>query len=122
MTFSASANDLELQKTLVETEASVSEQVAADISARIQALELMSGENLKGEMTALKKALLDNPAACLLLKDEDIGSLVSSLRRITGVALSAASAKKTTKAGKTTASTSKFTKEQLNEALNSDEF
>lgn len=71
------------------------EILAEEISQRIQQLENMSVENLKGEMHSLKKALTENPAACLLLKDEDIGSLVASLRKITGQAIQTASQPKT---------------------------
>lgn len=95
-------------------------QIAADISAKIAELDSMSGENLKGEMASLKKALLSNPAACLLLKDEDIGMMVASLRRMTGIALSAATVKKTTKAGE--AKAKKLTVADLQAALESEDF
>jgi len=95
-------------------------QIAADIQAKIQQLEDLSGENLKGEMASLKKALLANPAACMLLKDEDIGLMVASLRRMTGIALSASTVKKTAaKADKTKV---KLTQADLQAALNSDDF
>lgn len=102
-------------------ETSETSQVAADITAKIELLNSLSGENLKGEMFALKKTLLANPAACLLLKDEDIGELVLALRRMTGIALSAASVSKAEKrAPKEKAK--KLTAEELQLALNSDEF
>lgn len=98
-----------------------SAQIAADIAAKIESLGNLSGENLKGEMQALKRTLLANPAACLLLKDEDIGELVLALRRMTGIALSAASASKAEKrAPKEKAK--KLTPEELQLALNSEEF
>ena len=96
-------------------------QVAADISAKIEALNTLSGENLKGEMQALRRTLLANPAACLLLKDEDIGELVTSLRRMTGIALSAASASKAEKRAPKER-VKKLTQEELQAALNSEEF
>lgn len=96
-------------------------QIAADISAKIELLNTLSGENLKGEMQALKRTLLANPAACLLLKDEDIGELVASLRRMTGIALSAASASKAEKKAPREKA-KKLTQEELQMALNSDEF
>lgn len=72
------------------------EQVASEISQRIAQLEGMLPENLKSEMVELKKALLENPAACLLLKDEDIGALVTHLRKLTNTAIISAAAGKTT--------------------------
>ena len=68
------------------------EQVYSEISQRIKTLEAMSGDDLKNEMVDLKKALLENPQACMLLLPEEIGSLVSSLRKITGIAIATASA------------------------------
>lgn len=68
------------------------EQKASEISARIQALTDFDGESLKNEMGALKKALLENPAACLLLHDEDVGAAVTALRRMTGIAAASAAA------------------------------
>lgn len=69
------------------------QQAASEISQRIAQLESLSTENLKGEMQQLKKAIMENPAACLLLKEEDIGQLVISLRKITGVAIQQAQTK-----------------------------
>ena len=43
------------------------EQVHSEISQRIKTLEAMSGDDLKNEMMDLKKALLENPQACMLL-------------------------------------------------------
>jgi hypothetical protein len=68
-------------------------QCASEISQRISQLESLSGDSLKGEMQELKKAIMENPSACLLLKEEDIGQLVTSLRKITGVAIATAAAK-----------------------------
>lgn len=106
---------------ILQESAESTEQIAAEISAKIELLNSISGENLKGEMQALKRTLLANPAACLLLKDEDVGSLVASLRRVTGVALSAASAAKTSKRAPATKA-KKLTQEELQAAMNSDEF
>lgn len=97
------------------------EQIAADISARIEQLSLLSTDSLKGEMAALKKTLLENPAACLLLKSEDIGTLVSTLQKITGKALAQAAEKKTK--GKTEkVPAPKLTAEQIRMALDSEDF
>ncbi len=60
------------------------EQIASDLSARIQLLCNFDVGDLKDEMRELKQALMDNPAACSLLRDEDIGILVSSLTKILG--------------------------------------
>lgn len=59
-------------------------QAYADIKARIDQLQELSGEELSGEMTLLKGALKANPNACALMLPEDIGELVSALQRITG--------------------------------------
>ncbi len=92
------------------------EQVVSEISLRIQQLESFSTEDLKPAMQELKKALLENPAACLLLKEEDIGLLVTHLRKITGVAIASASSKtKTPKEKKET--TKKLSAEELAAAL-----
>lgn len=105
------------------TEASISEQAASDIQARIELLNSMSGENLKDEMAVLKRTLLSNPSACMLLRDEDIGMLVSSLMRMTGQALSAATVKKpATRKAKEPAIAKKLTPEELQDAMNSEEF
>lgn len=74
------------------------EQLASEVTRRIQELDSLNGESLKGEMAALKKAILENPAASALLLDEDVGKLVRNLRRITGVALAEASKPKASKA------------------------
>lgn len=42
------------------------------------------GESLVSAMDHLKKALLANPAACASFLPEDIGAMVSALRKITG--------------------------------------
>lgn len=70
-----------------------SEQAYSDMLPRIKALELLSGEDLASEMKLLKKALVENPNACLLMLPEDIGQMVSALRKITGQALAVADAK-----------------------------
>lgn len=54
-----------------------------DIKGRINALSsLDDGTHLDTAMSELKKALLQNPSACLLLYEEDVGTLASSLRRL----------------------------------------
>ena len=97
------------------------EQAYSEISQRIKALEAMSGDDLKNEMINLKKALLENPQACMLLLPEEIGSMVSSLRKITGIAIATASAK-TKKAGEKKPAAKKMTAEELADALNDEDF
>lgn len=90
------------------------EQTASEISQRISQLESLSDLDLKTEMRNLKQAIMENPAACLLLKEEDIGQLVASLRKITGQAIS--SAAKTTKT-REKKETKKFSAQELMDAL-----
>lgn len=71
------------------------QQAASEIQQKIALLTDFSGDSLKLEMQSLKKALLQNPAACSLLLEEDIGLAVASLRRMVGIAVASASAKKT---------------------------
>ena len=98
------------------------EQVYSEISQRIKTLEAMSGDSLKDEMVDLKKALLENPQACMLLLPEEIGSLVSSLRKITGIAIATASAKPARKTGEKKAAAKKLTAQELADALNDEDF
>ena len=70
------------------------EQIASEIKLKIASLCNFDGDSLKGEMDALKASLLENPAACSLLLDEDIGLAVASLRRMVGVAVAEANAPK----------------------------
>jgi len=68
---------------------------AEEISLRIKALIDIGEESLKDEMRELKQAIMENPAACSFLKEEDIGLLVATLRKITHVDITVASAPKT---------------------------
>jgi hypothetical protein len=97
------------------------EQVASEISQRIAQLEGTLPENLKNEMVELKKALLENPAACLLLKDEDIGALVTHLRKLTNTAIISAATSKTATPKKEKA-TKAMSAEELQKALASDDW
>ena len=97
------------------------EQIYSEISLRIKQLEDLSGDDLKNEMMNLKKALLENPQACMLLLPEEIGSLVSSLRKITGIAIATASAKTKKAPGEKKAS-KKMTAQELADALNDEDF
>lgn len=97
------------------------EQQYSEISLRIKQLEELSGDDLKNEMMNLKKALLENPQACMLLLPDEIGSMVSSLRKITGIAIATASAK-TKKTGEKKAPAKKMTPEELAAALEDEDF
>ena len=97
------------------------EQAYSEISLRIKQLEELSGDDLKNEMINLKKALLENPQACMLLLPEEIGSMVSHLRKITGIAIATASAK-TNKKKEPKAAGKKMTAQELADALNDEDF
>ena len=97
------------------------EQIYSEISQRIKQLESLSGDDLKNEMINLKKALLENPQACMLLLPEEIGSMVSHLRKITGIAIATASAK-TSKKKEPKAAGKKLTAQELADALNDEDF
>ena len=92
------------------------EMSASEISQRISQLETLMGDDLRNEMSALKQAIMENPSACALLHDTDIGKLVSALRKITGQALASATAKKPTKK-EAAPKARKLTQEELNAAL-----
>lgn len=59
------------------------QQVYANLLEKINDLEHLTGDDLKNAMTNLKKGLMENPDACELMLDEDIGEMVKALRRIT---------------------------------------
>ena len=90
-------------------------QLVSEIQARIEALDALFEESLRGEMDALKECIIQNPAAAALLKDEDIGNLVRNLRRTVSTALVEASEKKAKPRGK--AASTRLTKEELEAAL-----
>ena len=95
------------------------EIAASEISQRISSLLSFSDVDLKEEMRELKQAIMENPAACSFLKEEDIGILVSSLRKITHVDISVASAPK---ARATKPKTKQLTAEELAKALDDEDF
>lgn len=92
------------------------EQISYEMKQKIKTLCDFDGDSLKGEMIELKKAILDNPAACSLLMPEEIGVLVSSIRKILGVAIATANAPKEKKVSVKKAST-KLTPEELSAQL-----
>lgn len=69
-------------------------QAASDIIRRIRELESLSGEDLSNEMTLLKDALHCNPDAVALMLPEDMGSLVTALRKVTNTSISEATKEK----------------------------
>lgn len=92
------------------------QQTSSEISQKIKSLCDFDGESLKYEMQDLKKSLLENPAACSLLMDEDIGLAVAALRRMTGTAIAIASQPKEKKPKEKKSST-KLTPAELAAAL-----
>ena len=90
-------------------------QLASEISVRIANLEALFEEPLRDEMAALKSALVENPSAAALMKDEDVGILVRNLRRTVSVAIAEANKPKERK---TPAKKNKqLTKEELQQAI-----
>ncbi len=73
-------------------------QFASEISIRISALNALFEQDLRNEMDALKAALIENPSAAALMKDEDIGILVRNLRRTVDAAILEANKPKEKKA------------------------
>ena len=65
-----------------------------DLVPRIKELADLSGEDLTDAMKELKKALMHNPDAVALMLPEDIGDMVTALRRMTGESIVAATTKK----------------------------
>lgn len=87
------------------------------IKRTIEGLVALMGDELKSGMSQLKKALKENPAACELMLDEDLGKMVVALRRMTGEQLAAAT-KPPKKIGKTPkAKELVLTKEQIEAAM-----
>lgn len=98
------------------------EETASEISVRIKQLSDMSEADLKTEMSALKAAIKQNPAASALLLPEDIGQMVEALQRITGFAIQQATTK-ASKPKKEKAPKSKaLTPEELAAALDDEDF
>ena len=62
------------------------------IKARISELQNMNGLDLSLAMDGLKILILANPSACSQLLPEDVGDMVSALRRMTGNSKAAAQA------------------------------
>ena len=97
-------------------------QLAAEIQSRIANLEALFEENLDGEMDSLKACLIENPSAAALLLDEDVGLLVKNLRRTVSVAATSAAEAKSKGTKKTAATKVKLTPEQIQAALDAEDF
>lgn len=69
-----------------------------DIKGLVYGLAGTDDDDLAPAMSKLKKALLANPAACLLMLDQDIGKMTIALRRLTQEALVDATKEKKAKA------------------------
>jgi hypothetical protein len=87
----SSASSTSLQQTDSEIPKSDS---SIEILAKIRELKELSGEDLGNAMLDLKKALMANPDACAVMLPEDIGEMVSNLRRLTGQTIAEAVVKK----------------------------
>lgn len=96
----------------------------SEIQLRIKALNDMSEADLRNEMRELKEVLIANPAACALLLDEDIGTMVTALRKITAKAMTASTEAKakTTRASTAKPTVKKLTAAELAAALEDDDF
>lgn len=92
-------------------------QALSDIDRRIKELENLMDDDLRHAMGELKQALKQNPSAAELILDEDVGKMVSALRRMRQLAV--VNTPKTTKA-KTKPKTKEvqFSKEELEAAWN----
>lgn len=85
------------------------------IKHKIDALNSFLDGELAEPMSELKRALLANPNACLLMLDEDIGKMTIALRRLVQESLVDIKEKKATKSKKTTAHV--LTEEEMNQAF-----
>lgn|SRR5574337_187840 len=70
------------------------EQKTAELQSKIRELSQLPDCDLKDAMDELKKALMENAEASLLLLPEDVGEIVRHLRKVTGKALQTAASKK----------------------------
>lgn len=98
------------------------QQIYSEISSRISSLESLMGEDLRNEMTSLKIAIKENPSACMLLLPDEIGTMVSALRKVVGIAIATASAKIKKSPAEKKATTKKMTAEELAAALDDEDF
>lgn len=82
-----SADVIKRTNAMLETNAAIEADVENAstelIKERIQALGTVEGFELKTAMDGLRNLILANPSACALLLPEDVGEMVSALRRMT---------------------------------------
>ena len=83
-----SSKVVEMSNRVVAAESAISEieesSTTAEIKERIERLTTLDGFDLKQAMDGLKALILANPSACSLLLPEDVGEMVTALRRMTG--------------------------------------
>lgn len=83
-----SSRAVELSNRVVAAEKAISEieesATTAEIKERIERLTTLKDFDLKQAMDGLKALILANPSACSLLLPEDVGEMVTALRRMTG--------------------------------------
>lgn len=88
-----------------------------DITRKARRLRTLMGDALENGMKDLKKALKENPAACELMLDEDLGRMVVALRRMKGEQLAEATSGKKATGKKNTAKETKLTREEIEAAM-----
>lgn len=88
-----------------------------DIVRKARKLRTLMGDALENGMKDLKKALKENPAACELMLDEDLGRMVVALRRMKGEQLAEATSGKKATGKKNTAKETKLTREEIEAAM-----
>lgn len=88
-----------------------------DIVRKARRLRTLMGDALENGMKDLKKALKENPAACELMLDEDLGRMVVALRRMKGEQLAEATSGKKATGKKNTAKETKLTREEIEAAM-----
>ena len=89
-----------------------------DIRNLVDSLRGTDDDSLADAMSDLKKSLIQNPSACMLMLDEEIGSMTIALRRLTQEALVASIKEpKEKKAAKDKVNKLNLTPEQMQAAL-----
>lgn len=95
----------------------------SELQARIKLLNDMSEADLRNEMRDLKTTLVQNPSACALLLDEDIGLMVTALRKLTAKLVADTAAKpKSTRTAAAKPAAKKLSAAELQAALDDDDF
>lgn len=96
----------DLDRAEVKVASAEVQQSYKEIKNLVYSLQDTDDDDLVDAMSKLKKALLANPNACLLMLDQDIGKMTIALRRVTQEALIEATKEKKPKTpGKNTTST-----------------